>query len=358
MRPLARGRLPSRALTSISPAIHRIRRCWRSRPNVVASVFAMDIEHVLRRHGGSARWKELDALGFTRETLTAAVREARVIRVHRGCYALPDAAPANVLATVFRAQPTCLSWCERVGLPLASPVPTVHLGVPQSRAIGQPRERPVAGVTLHRHGSYPDDFPVAHLDVTALCSSPIAQLALIDAALARGLVVMSDLRDLRHGDQRRREWLCSNADARSASLAETYARVALTEAGLEVEPQARIGATGCVDLLVEGVVVVETDGFAYHSDRNQFERDRRRDRDLTLAGFTPLRFTYHDVVSRTSEMVGDVVAVAWRETMSTGDQVRADHARPPARSAARPVQTSLRTRLNEAARVSQPLWWR
>ena len=304
--------------------------------------------------GGAARWKELDALGFKRDALAVAVREAKVVRVHRGCYALPDAAPANILATVFRAKPTCLSWCERVGLPLERPAATVHLGVPQSRAIGRPRERPVAGVTLHRHGAYPDDLPLAHLDVAALCSTPIAQLALIDAALARGLVVMSDLRDLQHGDQRRRDWLRKNADARSGSLAETYARVALTEVGLDVAPQARLGAIGCVDLLVEGVVVVETDGYAYHSDRNQFERDRLRDRDLTLAGFIPLRFTYHDVVSRTSEMVVDVVAVAWRETASSAVRALADDARPPYGSR----QKSLRTRLNEAARVSEPCWWR
>lgn len=314
----------------------------------------MDIERVLRTCGGAARWKELDALGFTRDSLAAAVREARVVRVHRGCYALPEATLQNVMATVFRAKPTCLSWCERAGLPLEQPTTTVHLGVPQSRAIGRPRERPVSGVTLHRHGAYPDDIPLAHLDVAALCSTPLAQLALIDAALARGLVMMSDLGDLQHGDQRRRDWLRKSADARSGSLAETYARVAFVEAGLDVVPQARIGAIGCVDLLVEGVVVVETDGYAYHSDRDQFERDRLRDRDLTLAGFTPLRFTYHDVLQRTSEMVSDVVAVAWRETMSSADQGSAADPRPPSR----PRQTSLRTRLNAAARVSEPFWWR
>lgn len=259
----------------------------------------------------------------------------------------------DVLATVFRGRPTCLSWCERIGLPLETPPVTVHLGVPQSRAIGMPRERPVSGVTLHRHGAYLDDFPLAHLDIAALCSTPIAQLALIDAALARGLVTIPDLDDLQHGDQRRRDWLRKSADSRSGSLAETYARVALTEAGLDVVPQARIGAIGCVDLLVEGIVTVEADGYTYHSERKQFESDRLRDRDLTLAGFTPLRFTYHDVVSRTSAMVSDVVAVAWRETAEKGDRASADDVP----QGCEPGLAPLRTRLNAAARVSNPLWW-
>jgi hypothetical protein len=42
-------------------------------------------------------------------------------------------------------------------------------------------------------------------------------------------------------------------------------------------------------------LVVETDGYAYHSSRAAFERDRERDQHLTLAGYTVVRFTYHQV---------------------------------------------------------------
>jgi very-short-patch-repair endonuclease len=57
-----------------------------------------------------------------------------------------------------------------------------------------------------------------------------------------------------------------------------------------------------VNVLVEGHLVdflwpaerlvVETDGYAFHSDRAAFERDRERDLDLTAAGYEVSRFTY------------------------------------------------------------------
>ncbi|HEY6759224.1 MAG TPA: DUF559 domain-containing protein [Baekduia sp.] len=42
-------------------------------------------------------------------------------------------------------------------------------------------------------------------------------------------------------------------------------------------------------------LVVETDGYAYHSTPTSFERDRDRDQRLTVAGYTVVRFTYKQV---------------------------------------------------------------
>jgi very-short-patch-repair endonuclease len=44
-------------------------------------------------------------------------------------------------------------------------------------------------------------------------------------------------------------------------------------------------------------LVVEVDGFAYHSTREAFERDRRRDARLQAAGFRIVRFTYRQIVA-------------------------------------------------------------
>jgi very-short-patch-repair endonuclease len=51
-----------------------------------------------------------------------------------------------------------------------------------------------------------------------------------------------------------------------------------------------------VDFLwrAEGLVV-EVDGYAFHSSRNAFERDRRRDAELLLAGLRVVRLTWRDV---------------------------------------------------------------
>lgn len=56
-------------------------------------------------------------------------------------------------------------------------------------------------------------------------------------------------------------------------------------------------------------VAVETDGRAVHARRTQFARDREKDRDLQLAGYTALRFTYAEVM-RQPQMVADTCARA------------------------------------------------
>jgi very-short-patch-repair endonuclease len=51
-----------------------------------------------------------------------------------------------------------------------------------------------------------------------------------------------------------------------------------------------------VDFLWEDQrLVVEVDGFAYHSSEKAFARDRRRDAELTTSGFNVVRFTWDDV---------------------------------------------------------------
>lgn len=57
---------------------------------------------------------------------------------------------------------------------------------------------------------------------------------------------------------------------------------------------ARVPGIGEVDLLVEGCVIVEIDGFAYHGDRKQYRADRRRDRAAARLGLVVLRFAFDD----------------------------------------------------------------
>jgi Protein of unknown function (DUF559) len=64
-------------------------------------------------------------------------------------------------------------------------------------------------------------------------------------------------------------------------------------------PQANVSLAGfLVDFHWPGTkLVVETDGFAYHSTPTAFEADRARDQTLTLAGYTVVRFTYSQITS-------------------------------------------------------------
>jgi very-short-patch-repair endonuclease len=42
-------------------------------------------------------------------------------------------------------------------------------------------------------------------------------------------------------------------------------------------------------------LIIEADSYTYHSMPSAFETDRERDQQLTLAGYTVVRFTYNQV---------------------------------------------------------------
>lgn len=61
-------------------------------------------------------------------------------------------------------------------------------------------------------------------------------------------------------------------------------------------------------------LVVELDGLRFHSTPAQRRRDARRDRRLTLAGWTVLRYTWLDVVERPDEVVTEVARALGAES--------------------------------------------
>ncbi|GIG53751.1 hypothetical protein Dac01nite_05030 [Demequina activiva] len=169
------------------------------------------------------------------------------------------------------------------------------------------------------------------MDLACLCIPPREQLAVVDAAMRRGLLSREQLEAFSQGSSARRRWLDQMADARSESLSETCARIELIEAGLSVEPQCELPAVGRVDFLVEGAVVVEIDSEAHHAGEKARARDGRRDRAAITQGFSPLRYMFHDALERPGEIVADVVATLMRMGRLT---------------------PTVRTKLDQAARVS------
>jgi very-short-patch-repair endonuclease len=71
-----------------------------------------------------------------------------------------------------------------------------------------------------------------------------------------------------------------------------------------------------VDFRVIGTpVILECDGWAYHGlERRNFERDRRRDAELTAAGWIVLRFTYRAITTRPKETAERIAATVARWT--------------------------------------------
>ena len=53
-----------------------------------------------------------------------------------------------------------------------------------------------------------------------------------------------------------------------------------------------------VDFLVGDSLVIETDGAAFHSTEEAFERDRARDNRLAALGFTVIRWSFDQIVNQ------------------------------------------------------------
>ncbi|MEO6700038.1 MAG: DUF559 domain-containing protein [Jatrophihabitantaceae bacterium] len=53
-------------------------------------------------------------------------------------------------------------------------------------------------------------------------------------------------------------------------------------------------------------LAIEVDGLAYHSDRDRFQRDRTRQNELMLLGWTVLRFTWFDLIERPDQVIDTI----------------------------------------------------
>lgn len=98
-------------------------------------------------------------------------------------------------------------------------------------------------------------------------------------------------------------------DAKAGSVLESLLRVLLLTSGVRA-PATQAVITDRRDEVArvdfcwrQERLIVETDGFAFHSDRLAYRRDRERMNVLERLGWRVLRFTWEDVVGRPAHVV-------------------------------------------------------
>jgi len=243
-----------------------------------------------------------------RRRLQALVDAGELKRYPHGIVALPGTDRRILIARLHRGLITCEHAAAYYGLPLPSPPRNVHVLTPQGR-----RLPPLWGE--HRHETRGrsvlrlEDFPVVSLarciaDLLC-CAEEWTALVATDAALHRGRTTRQQVSAYLRGPRRvlGRNRLKRTSD-RARSPLETLARVQLQDAGIDVSDGVVISDVGEVDLVVAGWLVIELDGYEFHSDRWSFHHDRERDRELVRQGYTPIRFTSNNV--RSGSIVTDV----------------------------------------------------
>lgn len=174
------------------------------------------------------------------------------------------------------------------------------------------------GVTVHRRSVERDDRATRLHQTLYDCARclPVEQaVSVLDSAIRLGRVDPHELTSLvpaRGRDVARATAAVRMVDPQAQSVLESAARVLFLSNGLgPVESQVPVDRVGWVDLVLQGWLVVEVDGYAVHRER--FEEDRRRDAELVRQGYVVLRFTYRDV-HRRPQWVLDVV----RDTLRRG----------------------------------------
>ena len=258
---------------------------------------------------GAVRVRDLDLSRTQRRHIASLVRAGELIDHEHGVVSLPGVERAVVLARIHGGLLSCQAAMRYYDLPVTQGAEQVHLVVATGRRFSVVG-REVLHADRHRTRLSPTSYPVQPLPEALArflrChvqdDSPLIAL---DAALHDERVTVGQVRDLLRGPGSARALArLGRASDRARSPLETLARMDLEAAGLSFEDGVEIEGVGEVDLVVEGWVVVELDGYTYHCDEYQFGLDRWRDRRLVARGFLPLRFTRKDVYAH--QVVPDV----------------------------------------------------
>jgi very-short-patch-repair endonuclease len=130
----------------------------------------------------------------------------------------------------------------------------------------------------------------------ARCADEETAVAVLDTALSSGAVTLTALRRLFAAEPARSRRVASLARPGSDSGVESIVRQRLEARGHVVAQQLHVPGVGRVDMLVDGALYLELDGFAFHGDRRAFERDRARDVALALSGRRRLRLSASQIL--------------------------------------------------------------
>ena len=275
-----------------------------------------------RQHGVVTR-AQLRGAGFTNRAIDRRLESGRLHRVHRGVYLVGHVAMpphAREMSAVLAVAPNAVlshrspAWLWQL-LPYPARPASVDVTVWGRNAGHKP------GIRIHRVAlglgetrtclRIPTTTPARTLiDLACQVSARELEQALARAQ-TRGLTSRRDLLALlaRHPGRRGTAALRALLNGGSAAVltrseAEERFLALVRKAQLPV-PDVNVRLAGYeVDFLWrEEHLVVEVDGFAFHSSRAAFERDRLRDAELQGRGFRIIRVTWRQIVDYPEAML-------------------------------------------------------
>ena len=277
------------------------------------------VARVAARQGGVVSHDQLLARGFSPEAIQRRVRAGRLFSLHRGVYAVGHVA----IGVVGRRWAAVLALGDDAFLSHASAADAHGLRANDSRLVhvtvrGRVGRKRHAGIRVHRPRALPDDevttlrrLPITTpartlLDLASSGLRPRQLEAALNQAELDKLLDFAELHMLLARYPRR-----PGTRSLKAQLA-AYRGPVDTRSRLERLVNELCDRHGLpkplVNTVIEGRVrdfhwphrrlVVEADSYRWHRTPSALNDDRERDVELTLAGYTVLRFTWEQVTRR------------------------------------------------------------
>ncbi|MFT4220748.1 MAG: DUF559 domain-containing protein [Microbacterium sp.] len=264
------------------------------------------LETWMRTHLGVAHSSDLRAAGFTAYDIRLAVKAGMLERVRRSWIVSTDCDPRRRQAASVGGRLTCVSEAEIHGLWVPAHE-RLHVAVR-----GNASRFDADGLRLH-WGAAPapvgrnavEEHPLNVLFHVAHCLTRADALAVWESAIRAGVVDAGMLP--------RVAWRSSDAAALAAvasslsdSGLETHFADLMRRAGITVRQQIVIDGRP-VDGLIGDSLVVQTDGFAYHSSAADRRRDIAADARLVMLGYVVLRFDYYQLLFEPEQVLQTIL---------------------------------------------------
>lgn len=262
-------------------------------------MYTGDLSEVIAHRGGAVRTRTLLRCGATATDVRRAVRTGAIVRLREGVLALPDAPEVVRAAASHGGEVACVSALRARGVwILEGAVPDslhVWVGVAGRR---HTHER-CACVTHNDPGGAAFGFVSVAMALvqTARCQGAECFFAAFESAWRLGLLTSQMRADVRAGLPARMRWLVDIARPDADSGLESLLRLRLHRLGIPLQTQVWISEMGGrVDFLLDGILILETDGRENHEGPSRRHRDLMRDARAAAAGYETLRFDYAMVI--------------------------------------------------------------
>lgn len=278
---------------------------------------------------GLFSWRQAREAGYRTAAIELRIRRGEWLRRGRGVLVAADHIEQpedRLLLAVLQCGPTAvashLSAAEVLRWELLDPPERPQVIVPRNNG-----NSAAGGVAVRRQdlgssdvttvGVLPLTTPTRTAVDVASTEDGLAATVAIDSALRLQQLTLgalrAELRGRRHlPGHRRARRVAELSDPTSGSVPETVARLLFRRGGLtmpctQFEIDIGGGRIARVDFAwPERRLVVEIDGFVWHWTSEAVGRDQWRQRRLTLAGWTVLRFTADDVRQSPDDLVAEV----------------------------------------------------